>query len=76
MKYGLEIRQDASWRHLFLPQSRHVPTAVLSLWGRAGVRRYVVVDEGHRLKNSKCKLITLLRTIPASQKLLLTGAAG
>lgn len=44
--------------------------------GTARVRRYVVVDEGHRLKNSKCKLITLLRTIPASQKLLLTGAAG
>ncbi|KAJ4791300.1 chromatin remodeling 1 [Rhynchospora pubera] len=35
--------------------------------------KYVVVDEGHRLKNTKCKLIQELRRIPMENKLLLTG---
>ncbi|KAJ3672852.1 hypothetical protein LUZ60_006226 [Juncus effusus] len=35
--------------------------------------KYVVVDEGHRLKNTNCKLITELRRIPIENKLLLTG---
>lgn len=35
--------------------------------------KYVVVDEGHRLKNFNCKLIRELRTIPTQGKLLLTG---
>ncbi|CAG9461080.1 unnamed protein product [Pedinophyceae sp. YPF-701] len=35
--------------------------------------KYVVVDEGHRLKNFDCKLVRELRTIPADNKLLLTG---
>eukprot|EP00878_Enallax_costatus_P041488 GHUV01048280.1.p1 GENE.GHUV01048280.1~~GHUV01048280.1.p1 ORF type:complete len:726 (+),score=243.32 GHUV01048280.1:273-2450(+) len=35
--------------------------------------KYVVVDEGHRLKNFECKLIRDLRMLPAGNKLLLTG---
>lgn len=35
--------------------------------------KYVVVDEGHRLKNFNCKLIRDLRMLPADNKLLLTG---
>uniref|UniRef100_A0A061RSK4 Atp-dependent dna helicase ddm1-like n=1 Tax=Tetraselmis sp. GSL018 TaxID=582737 RepID=A0A061RSK4_9CHLO len=35
--------------------------------------KYVVVDEGHRLKNFDCKLLRELRQIPAANKLLLTG---
>uniref|UniRef100_M8B1W7 Lymphoid-specific helicase n=1 Tax=Aegilops tauschii TaxID=37682 RepID=M8B1W7_AEGTA len=35
--------------------------------------KYVVVDEGHRLKNSKCKLLRKLKRIPMANKLLLTG---
>ncbi|KDP38310.1 hypothetical protein JCGZ_05196 [Jatropha curcas] len=35
--------------------------------------KYVVVDEGHRLKNSKCKLLKELKLIPMENKLLLTG---
>lgn len=35
--------------------------------------KYVIVDEGHRLKNFECKLIRDLRTLPADNKLLLTG---
>lgn len=34
---------------------------------------YVVVDEGHRLKNSKCKLVKELKHLRAENKLLLTG---
>lgn len=35
---------------------------------------YIVVDEGHRLKNFNCKLLRELRTIPTNNKLLLSGA--
>jgi len=35
--------------------------------------KYMVVDEGHRLKNFDCKLIRELKFIPAANKLLLTG---
>lgn len=35
--------------------------------------KYIVVDEGHRLKNMNCKLIRELRTLNADNKLLLTG---
>ncbi|XP_011041789.1 PREDICTED: ATP-dependent DNA helicase DDM1-like isoform X2 [Populus euphratica] len=35
--------------------------------------KYVVVDEGHRLKNSKCKLLKELKYLHMENKLLLTG---
>ncbi|CAH9119542.1 unnamed protein product [Cuscuta europaea] len=35
--------------------------------------KYLVVDEGHRLKNSKCKLLKELKLISVENKLLLTG---
>jgi len=35
--------------------------------------KYVIVDEGHRLKNSKCLLLRELKRIPMDNKLLLTG---
>ncbi|GMP31755.1 hypothetical protein CsSME_00005835 [Camellia sinensis var. sinensis] len=35
--------------------------------------KYMVVDEGHRLKNSKCKLLKELKWLPVENKLLLTG---
>ncbi|KAL6993595.1 ATP-dependent DNA helicase ddm1 [Sarracenia purpurea var. burkii] len=35
--------------------------------------KYIVVDEGHRLKNSKCKLLRELKLLPVENKLLLTG---
>lgn len=39
------------------------------------VRRwaYMVVDEGHRLKNADCKLAIALRAVRAEGRLLLTG---
>ena len=36
--------------------------------------KHLIVDEGHRLKNSNCKLLRELRTIPTANKMLLTGA--
>lgn len=36
--------------------------------------KYIVVDEGHRLKNFNCKLLRELRTIHTGNKLLLSGA--
>ncbi|KAJ4962204.1 hypothetical protein NE237_022143 [Protea cynaroides] len=35
--------------------------------------KYLVVDEGHRLKNSECKLLKELNLLPVENKLLLTG---
>lgn len=35
--------------------------------------KYVVVDEGHRLKNMNCKLIRQLKMLSTDNKLLLTG---
>jgi ATP-dependent DNA helicase len=34
---------------------------------------YLIVDEGHRLKNHRCTLITSLKRIKAANRLLLTG---
>ena len=34
---------------------------------------YIVVDEGHRLKNTNCKLIRELRLYTSANRLLLTG---
>lgn len=35
--------------------------------------RYIVVDEGHRLKNSNCRLIKELKMYTSANRLLLTG---
>ena len=35
--------------------------------------KYMVVDEGHRIKNFECRLIRELKLIPAENRLLLTG---
>ena len=35
--------------------------------------KFMVVDEGHRLKNYNCKLLRELRTLPVDSKVLLTG---
>ncbi|KAH6797117.1 chromatin remodeling 1 [Perilla frutescens var. hirtella] len=35
--------------------------------------KYLVVDEGHRLKNANCKLLRELKLLPIENKLLLTG---
>lgn len=37
--------------------------------------KYLVVDEGHRLKNSSCQLVQNLKQIGADNKLLLTGVS-
>ena len=35
--------------------------------------KYIVVDEGHRLKNLNCRLIRELKTYQSANRLLLTG---
>ncbi|XP_057369062.1 lymphoid-specific helicase-like [Daphnia carinata] len=35
--------------------------------------RYIIVDEGHRLKNYQCRLVQELKKYPSSNRLLLTG---
>jgi len=41
--------------------------------GKLGPYAYVIVDEGHRLKNHRCMLIRSLKQLDASNRLLLTG---
>lgn len=41
---------------------------------KLGEFTFLVVDEGQRLKNHRCTLITSLKRIPASNRLLLSGA--
>ena len=38
-------------------------------------RRSIVIDEGHRLKNSECKLSAELKCYTSSSRLLLTGGS-
>ena len=40
---------------------------------KLGPYAYVIVDEGHRLKNHRCLLIRSLKQLDASNRLLLTG---
>lgn len=35
--------------------------------------QYIILDEGHRIKNRNCKLVTELKRIPSVSRLLLTG---
>jgi ATP-dependent DNA helicase len=35
--------------------------------------KYIVVDEGHRIKNMNCRLIKELKTYSSANRLLLTG---
>lgn len=35
--------------------------------------KYVIVDEGHRLKNVNSKLVRVLKTFPSANRMLLTG---
>ena len=37
--------------------------------------KYIIVDEGHRLKNWNCKLLRELRTLRAGNKMILSGTA-
>lgn len=35
--------------------------------------KFIIVDEGHRLKNMECKLIRTLKSFDTANRLLLTG---
>ena len=35
--------------------------------------KYLIVDEGHRIKNLNCRLVQELKLLPSDNKLLLTG---
>ena len=51
--------------HLFSIKSRPRLSAIH--WS------HIIIDEGHRLKNAKCKLNAELRAFTAEHRLLLTG---
>lgn len=76
-----EERQALRATELRSPNTRDFPVVVSSyeivIADRKFLQRYhwkyLVVDEGHRLKNFNCRLIRELRQIPVDNKLLLTG---
>jgi ATP-dependent DNA helicase len=35
--------------------------------------QYMILDEGHRIKNRSCRLVKELKQIPSTSRLLLTG---
>ncbi|KAK2586082.1 hypothetical protein KPH14_008370 [Odynerus spinipes] len=35
--------------------------------------RYIIIDEGHRIKNHQCELVKILRSLQSMNRLLLTG---
>ena len=35
--------------------------------------QYIILDEGHRIKNRNCKLVKELKSLPSTSRLLLTG---
>jgi ATP-dependent DNA helicase len=35
--------------------------------------KYMILDEGHRIKNRSCRLVKELKQIPSTSRLLLTG---
>lgn len=37
------------------------------------IRQYLIVDEGHRIKNHRCTLLSSLKKLKAANRLLLTG---
>ncbi len=46
---------------------------ILSRLPRGGSWKYLVVDEGHRLKNKDCRLLRELKALPTDNRLLLSG---
>jgi SNF2 family DNA or RNA helicase len=35
--------------------------------------KYIIIDEGHRLKNMNCRLIRELKSYPSANRLILSG---
>lgn len=46
---------------------------ILSRLPKGGSWKYLVVDEGHRLKNKDCRLLRELKALPTDNRLLLSG---
>ena len=46
---------------------------ILARLPRGGSWKYLVVDEGHRLKNKDCRLLRELKALPTDNRLLLSG---
>lgn len=62
------------WRKFFFLRYIHWAAGVLDFIPHIFYRwSYLVVDEGHRLKNRECKLIKELAQLRTGNKLLLTG---
>lgn len=56
------------FRLIVQKDSRHVSLLVQRFqW------KYLIVDEGHRIKNLNCRLVRELKMLPTDNKLLLTG---
>lgn len=52
---------------LYKKKIKHLPFVQRFQW------KYLIVDEGHRIKNLNCRLVRELKRFPTDNKLLLTG---
>lgn len=83
--HGTGPERDAMWKVKLNPKEKRnkdFPVIITSFetairdqkkLARLGQYTYVIVDEGHRLKNHRCMLIRSLKQLEASNRLLLTG---
>lgn len=82
----VEIRKELKARGFFNPNSKakkaQIPKIICttyemivkdSRYFRRADWRYIVVDEGHRLKNVNTRLIKELKTFSSTNRLILTG---
>lgn len=60
----------------FIVTSYEVAIRDISKLAKLSEFTYLIVDEGHRLKNHRCLLINSLKKIKAANRLLLTGYGG
>lgn len=76
-----DVRTDLRRKHMSSTITPSFPVIVTSYEVAMNDRKflskykwkYIVVDEGHRLKNFDCKLLRELKLLPADNTLLLTG---
>ncbi|XP_078039449.1 lymphoid-specific helicase [Augochlora pura] len=72
-----EIRQKYNITNTYSSQPIVLTTFEIPLYDKIFLRsqqwRYIVIDEGHRIKNFKCQLIKVLASCRSMNRLLLTG---
>ncbi|XP_033231272.1 lymphocyte-specific helicase-like [Belonocnema kinseyi] len=72
-----KIKQKYLVENGYKTQPIVITTYEVPLWEKSFLRtqkwRYIVIDEGHRIKNHQCQLVKVLKMLKSMNRLLLTG---